>query len=121
MNADEAVVVRFNEAINARALDDLAALMTDDHRFVDATGAAVEGREACVEAWRGFFGAFPSYRNEFEAVAGVHHVAVRGRSVAPVPELDGPALWSARVEHGRVAEWRVLDDTPDNRERLGLA
>ena len=58
-----AVAAAFNEAINTRDLDRLAGLMTDDHTFVDSAGGTVAGKPACVEAWRGFFEAFPDYRN----------------------------------------------------------
>jgi hypothetical protein len=36
-------------------------------------------------------------------------------------ELDGPALWSAGIEAGRITEWRVRLDTPGNRKLLALA
>jgi ketosteroid isomerase-like protein len=54
-----AVVLAFDEAINSRDVDALARLMTDAHRFVDPSGATVHGRDACVEAWRGFFDTCP--------------------------------------------------------------
>jgi ketosteroid isomerase-like protein len=110
--ADETTVRRFNEAINGRNLDALTRLMADDHRFVDAAGAAVDGKAACVDAWRGFFGSFPDYRNTFEVVDSTSHgvVEVRGRSDCSVPELAGPARWRAVVRDGRIVEWRVSDD-----------
>jgi ketosteroid isomerase-like protein len=111
---DEAVVVRFNEAINRRDLDALAQLMAEDHRFVDAEGHVVDGKAACVEAWRGFFRAFPDYRNTFESVISMAPgvVEVRGRSDCSEPALVGPARWRAVVRHGQVVEWRVSDDRP---------
>ena len=57
-NAD--LVVAFNEAINARDLPALAALMHEQHEFVDPAGASLEGRAACIEAWRGFSRRFPT-------------------------------------------------------------
>jgi SnoaL-like domain len=54
------VVRSFNGAINDRDLEVLAAQMTETHRFIDAAGVTVEGKGACVEAWRGFFVAFPT-------------------------------------------------------------
>ena len=96
--------------------------MSDDHVFVDSVGDRVDGRAACIEAWRSFFAAFPDYRNVFdriEATAGT--VVARGRSECQCPELDGPALWRAIVVDAAVREWRVDDDTPENRQELGLA
>jgi ketosteroid isomerase-like protein len=116
------VVVRFNDRINARDVDGLAELMSGDHRFVDSAGEVVSGKDACLAAWRGFFDAFPGYRNVFESVADADGVVtVIGRSVCPaLAALDGPALWRAVVTSGLVAEWRVYDDTPESRRHLGL-
>jgi ketosteroid isomerase-like protein len=105
------VVGAFNQAINDRDLAALAALMTDTHRFVDATGSTVEGKAACVEAWRGFFDSFPDYRNVFDHVVaeGEGVVEVNGHSVCSVAELDGPARWRAVVRDGRVDLWQVFE------------
>jgi ketosteroid isomerase-like protein len=98
----------FNDRINARDLDGLAALMTDDHTFVDAVGATVDGKPACVEAWRGFFAAFPDYRNVFASVvADGDTVTALGHSESSVPALDGPARWTATVRGAQVARWHV--------------
>jgi uncharacterized protein (TIGR02246 family) len=103
--------IAFNEAINDRDLDALAALMTDDHRFVDSAGAVVAGKQAVLEAWRGFFAAYPDYRNEWSDVTPTADGLIAiGRSVCSTePALDGPATWTARIVAGRVAEWRVQD------------
>jgi ketosteroid isomerase-like protein len=105
-----AVVTAFNEAINASDLDRLGALMTDAHRFVDSAGATIDGKVACLDAWRGFFAAFPDYRNVFEECrrTGDGLVFVRGRSVCSVPELDGPAEWRVVVRDGCVDQWQVF-------------
>lgn len=119
--APRAVVARFNAAINARDLDALAQLMAADHRFIDSAAHVIEGRSACVQAWRRFFEAFPDYRN---AVADMRVegdvVVARGRSHCSVRVLDGPALWRARVKAGVVLEWRVFKDDADARRALGL-
>ena len=108
--AAEAVVHRFNDAINRRDLPALVELMTEDHRFVDSAGAAVEGRDACTEAWRGFFSAFPDYRNRFHTIrADGDVVMVEGRSDCSTPELTGPARWRVRLRDGLVTEWHVTD------------
>jgi ketosteroid isomerase-like protein len=105
------VVGAFNDAINRRDLDALAALMTDDHRFIDSAGGHTDGKPACIEAWQGFFATFPDYRNVFTDVtdAGGGVVTVRGHSTCSVPVLDGPARWRAVVSDDRVASWHVTD------------
>lgn len=112
----EQLVRVFNDAINQQDLDALAALMSDEHRFVDTAGAAVDGRAACREAWRSFFTAFPDYRNHLEAFAlDGDKVIVDGHSTCSVPEFAGPARWRVRVRDGLIDEWRVEDPAAPDR------
>jgi ketosteroid isomerase-like protein len=122
MPTQEQIAVAFNDAINARDVDALRALMADDHTFVDSTGTVLAGTERVLDAWRGFFDAFPDYRNEWaEAIPTRGRVIALGRSVcATEPALDGRAIWSATITGDKVAEWRVLEDTPANRRRLRI-
>ncbi|MGX1885392.1 nuclear transport factor 2 family protein [Streptomyces sp. NPDC055287] len=115
------VVSHFNAAINSQDLAGLAALMSEDHTLIDTEGGTVRGRLACLQAWRGFFAAFPDYRNVFtDLTAQDDVVAVSGYSVCSQPELAGPAVWTARITGTLVAEWHVYTDTPRARRELGL-
>jgi ketosteroid isomerase-like protein len=117
----EQTAIAFNDAINARSIDDLERLMTADHRFIDSEGASIDGRVASLDAWDDFFEAFPDYRNHFDLVISIdNQVMIAGSSTCEDERLSGPALWSALVVEGRVAEWRVHDDTPDTRAGLGF-
>jgi len=72
---------------------------------------------------RGFFAAYPAYRNRMAVVVSDGGlVAMAGSSECPrEPELEGPALWSARVEDsGLLSEWRVWRNTPEDRRLRGL-
>jgi ketosteroid isomerase-like protein len=118
----ESPAIAFNEAINRRDLDALEALMTDDHTFIDSDDNVLAGKEEVLGAWNGFFDAFPDYRNDWSRVisTGGTLTAV-GRSVCSTePALDGPAIWTARIGDNQVSEWRVYNDTPANRARLGI-
>jgi ketosteroid isomerase-like protein len=117
-----ALTVKFNDHINNRDLDGLAALMSDDHTFIDKASHAIRGKLKCLEAWRGFFMSFPDYRNVFDSLAVEdNRVVVVGRSSCSDIRLDGPALWAARASDDKLAEWRVYEDTPANRSTLGIA
>jgi len=123
MGADpQEIVQRFNQAINNQDLEKLVALMTEDHKFIDSTGAEEQGKARMAASWEGFFAAFPDYQNVFEQfeVDG-SRVAVRGYShCSNEPALEGPAIWVAHVRDGRVSEWRVVEDTPENRREFCL-
>jgi ketosteroid isomerase-like protein len=115
--------VAFNEAINRRDLHALDELMTDGHKFIDSDGNVLAGRKRVLEAWQGFFEAFPDYRNEWARVIPMGSTVIAvGRSVCSTePALDGPAIWTARTADGKLSEWRVYEDTPSKRSRLGIA
>ncbi|MCB2072328.1 MAG: nuclear transport factor 2 family protein [Novosphingobium sp.] len=111
----------FHDAINARDLQALAGLMASGHRFIDSAGSVVAGRQACIDAWHGFFTAFPDYRNDVGVIAVEEPVvAMAGRSYCSDARLDGPALWRAVAGDGELIEWQVLEDVPANRQQLGL-
>ncbi|MCA9571213.1 MAG: nuclear transport factor 2 family protein [Myxococcales bacterium] len=115
------LVHAFNACINGADLDGLVEMLTEDHRFEDPAGSVVEGLEACREAWRRFFAAFPGYTNTFDrVVVRGDQVVIAGSSAHDEPALSGPALWSAQVREGRLARWSVHLDIPEERERLGL-
>jgi hypothetical protein len=64
----------FNECVNSRDLPRLTALMTGDHRFVDAASNTIAGKEACTDAWRGFLAPIPDYRNVAGGLVAGWHV-----------------------------------------------
>ena len=52
-------VSAFVAAINAHDVNRLAELMSNDHRFIDAHGNEVIGKEKMIAGWRGYFEWFP--------------------------------------------------------------
>ncbi|TFF67976.1 nuclear transport factor 2 family protein [Candidatus Thorarchaeota archaeon] len=113
------VISRFNQCITEKDLDTLRSLMTEGHRFIDASGDVVEGKKEMTEAWRDFFRRYPDYCNVFEPYEVREGLVIMlGYSICSHEELDGPAIWSARVRGNRVSEWRVYDDTEATRKML---
>jgi SAM-dependent methyltransferase len=123
--AGESIVLAFNAAINRRDVQGLEPLMAEDHRFIDSAGNSIDGKASCLDAWRGFFDAFPDYRNVFDTVrsrpGGI--VDVFGHSECSDPALDGPARWRVVVADGLVLEWRVFeaDDVPPSIESFVIS
>jgi len=109
----------FNEAINRGHLEALEGVMAAGHALVCYGSVDASGREASMEAWLGFFVAYPGYRNRMAVVVSDGGL-VEG-DCPREPELEGPALWSARVEDsGLLSEWRVWRNTPEDRRLRGL-
>lgn len=123
MNTDEQIdiVLQFNEYINKQNLDGLAALMTDDHTFIDSANNIIHGKEKMLEAWSRFFELFPDYRNIFESFELQNDfIVITGHYICSDKQLNGPALWTARVKDNKVAEWRVYKDTSESRKQLDI-
>ncbi|MBD3406110.1 MAG: hypothetical protein GF411_08300 [Candidatus Lokiarchaeota archaeon] len=115
------VALRFNKYINERNLLELGNLMTEDHSFISSSNTVESGKEHMIEAWREFFESYPDYRNIFEYTE-VHEelVILVGYSTCSEESLDGPAIWTAKINDGLVSEWRVYDDTIEVRTKLGI-
>ena len=117
----QTIVLRFNEAINTRDLESLASLMTEDHTFIDSSNEIHAGKEVMVLGWEDFFESYPDYQNHFEHLeTRENEVFILGHSTCSHEVLDGPAIWTARIVNGLVAEWRVYLDMEDNRRKLEL-
>ncbi len=110
----------FVEAINSHDLNELSNLMSEDHRFVDSLGTAVQGREKMRDGWAGYLRMVPDYAVTVEETFSEGSVIVmlgtaRGtyiqdRQLLPANAWQTPAAWRAQIEDGKVAEWRVYAD-----------
>jgi ketosteroid isomerase-like protein len=116
-----ALVSKFNDCINKQDIEGLAEFMTEDHIFIDALANTVKGKDHCIEAWNGFFIAFPDYRNVFKEITVENNlVKMLGYSTCSVPALHGPAIWTAKIRRGQIYEWRVYKDNSATREFLNI-
>jgi hypothetical protein len=122
-----AVAIGFVDRINTGDVDGLSRLMSPDHRLQVFDEAPIVGRDANVEAWRGYAQAFPEY------VIYPHRIAERDGRVAIVGHTTGshlglPAdeeraltlIWLVTVADGLVSAWELLEDTDETRAALGL-
>jgi ketosteroid isomerase-like protein len=111
------LILAFVAAINTRAPEALAELMSDDHTFIDAHGNKVIGRETMRAGWGGYFEWFPNYQIEveqiFEAGEEFGLFGYASGSFNGKAELNWrlPAAWKVLVRDQRVALWQVYADT----------
>jgi ketosteroid isomerase-like protein len=122
-------VLAFIRSINARDARGLGELMSDDHRFIDALGNEVVGKEKMVPGWRGYFEWFPDYWIEVnevlagEASAGEQTFAMFGFAGGSFKGNSDaswriPAAWKAIVKDGRISLWQVFADTKAQLESM---
>ena len=114
-------VEAFVEAINSGNADEVAALMSEDHVFVDSLGNRIEGRGRMAEGWRFYFAAFPDYRLAVEGMMAegeeaLLHGSAGGTLHRGGRPVDGgrweiPAAWRALVRGGSIAFCQVFADS----------
>jgi ketosteroid isomerase-like protein len=122
-----AAVIRFIDAINRGDVDRLVALMSPGHRLQVLQEPPVTGREANRDAWNGYVTAFPDY------VIYPDRLVHRGDDVLVLGSTTGSHLglpdqeerqlkviWRATVRDGLLASRQIIEDTPGQRELLGL-
>jgi hypothetical protein len=109
----------FNERINAHDVDGLSALMTDEHTFIDREDRRDGGKDRMAKGWRAFFEQFPEYRNTFLRVESVDdRVVILGYAEWTVGGDRDHVIWTGVVRDDLIAEWRVYEDTEQNRRQL---
>jgi hypothetical protein len=78
----------FVNAINEHDIDGICSLMTDDHKFIDAQGNEVSGKDKMKNGWIAYFLWFPDYRIEitdiFEQRESAKFVYGAGRKLKKV-------------------------------------
>ena len=115
-----AAVCALIRAINARRVDRIVALLTDNHRFIDSLGNVIRGGDQVAAGFAAYFKMVPDYRID------VAHMLAEGNTVLVWGSAQGsyvpqgqdtalghwqmPAAWRAIVRQGRVAEWQVYAD-----------
>jgi SnoaL-like domain len=108
------------QAINARNMAAIRALLTPNHTFTDALGARLIGDRTMLMGWQHFFDLFPEYWIRVDtALADGAHVALFGEAGGrwKVEDRVLPrtwkvrAAWLAEVEGGKVKAWSVYCDT----------
>lgn len=114
--------LQFNEYINSQDIQGLSSLMTEAHVFVDREGDVDKGKEVMTKGWIDFFSSFPDYRNTFTRVQSQGDLVVLyGYATWQKGADPDYAIWTARIEDDLVAEWRIYEDTAENRRLFSLA
>ena len=115
------IALQFNDCINNKDIDTLSALMSDDYKLIDRANNCIKGKINNIENWKKFFELFPDYINVFEVVWSKDSIVImEGHSICSEETLNCKVIWKAIIENDKVKEWRVYDDTEENRLKLGL-
>jgi hypothetical protein len=102
-------IADFAAAINSHDLEKIAALMSDDHTFIDAHGNEMAGKDTMKEGWpvtSGFSRTTTSRSNRFLAKATwAWRMAAQGRgqekTLGKFRRHGGPSSEMERSDYGR--------------------
>ena len=108
------IVIAFVDAINSRDVGAMEQLMCPNHVFIDSPAGCLIGREQSQSAWQNEFRWFPQHTISIDRIiedddtivlmGAIHESATRQCQMVP-------AVWTARVQHNRVVEWRTYTGT----------
>lgn len=120
------VVEAFARAINARSVQQLVGLMTDDHVFVDSLGSRIVGKQNMANGWEGYFRMVPDYGITIEEnfvdgstvvmLGTAHGTYSPDGSLRPENRWSTPSAWRAEIRGSLVAQWRVYADNEPIRQ-----
>lgn len=121
-------VISFIDCINRGDLDGLARLMAQDHSLRVLDENPLVGKSANIEAWRGYFDAFPNYviyphvivEQSFPSVAVLGHTTGSHLALPDDVEAKITVIWAANVVGGFLRTWAVVEDTPEARAECSL-
>jgi hypothetical protein len=95
--------------------------MTEDHTLIVREEEVVKGKESNTKGWTEFFSQFPDYRNIFTRIDSRDDlvIIIGYANWSKEPEEDH-VIWTAKVEDDLVAEWRIYEDTEENRKQFNI-
>jgi hypothetical protein len=89
--------------------------------------AALVGKAANIEAWRGYASSFPDYvihPYQFSEVNGcvavLGHTTGSHRGLPDHEERRLTVMWVAHVDRGLLDRWSIVEATPGRRSEFGL-
>ncbi|MBN2571749.1 MAG: nuclear transport factor 2 family protein [Ignavibacteriales bacterium] len=117
----KSTTLKFNDFINKHDIQALSKLITIDHTFIDRESKVIKSKNEVIDVWTNFFEMYPDYKNHIERVeVKKEYIVLVGYAYWDENSKCDNALWTAKVENGLVAEWRVYYDTKENRRNLGI-
>ncbi len=113
--------LQFNECINNQDIKGLSSLMTENHTFIDREGEIDRGKESMTKGWIDFFNQFPKYKNYFTRVDSQNNMVILiGYAKWSKDSSEDHAIWTVKVEDDLVAEWRIYENTEENRRKFHI-
>ncbi len=118
---NSSIVKRFITCINVHDSDELYALMTDDHLFIDSQGNEICGNKKAKQVWEAYFQLFPDYDIGISEIYGFDNLIVAfGKAEGTYLHIKSeenenywclPIAIKAMVKDFKIQLWQVYADT----------
>ncbi len=103
----ETVVKRYIDAMNRQSVNDIAVLLADNVRFIDARGDWIEGRPDVLLAAQRLFALDPALRIDVEQMTPHgSFVLLRGQTRGSLEMFNQRMLWRAMVEANHIVSFQ---------------
>lgn len=123
-----AVVIGFIDAINRGDIRRLGSLTALHHTLQVLAGPPLTDWEEIWDAWTSHTSTCPDYViypariiDDGDTVVVIGSTTGSKFGLSDEEERRRTVIWKAQVHDGLLTLWQVIDDTPDQRKRLGLA
>ncbi|MHA1986032.1 MAG: hypothetical protein ACW98D_05265 [Promethearchaeota archaeon] len=112
--------LQFNEYINNQDAKGLSSLMADNF-WVKIKKEPVWSREM-IEGWNRFFNDHPTYKNIFTHVESRENLVILiGYALwSKDSKEEDHCIWTTTIENDLLVNWRLYEDTEENRIKLKL-
>ena len=112
------VAFAFVEAINAKDIESLSALMTVNHKFIDGDGSEHVGKVQMKEGWTEHLKLIPDLtlsisrhfveNNTVVLLGQSKGTIIQNGELRPENSWEVPCAWRVLIESGKVAEWQLF-------------
>jgi hypothetical protein len=112
--------LQFNEYINNQDIKGLSSLMAKDF-WVKVKKEPVWNRDM-INGWLRFFKDNPTYKNIFTRVESRENLVILiGYALwSKDSKEEDHCIWTTTIENDLLVNWRLYEDTEDNRKKLNI-
>ena len=112
--------LQFNEYINNQDANGLYNLMAEDF-WVKVKKEGIWNRDM-INGWNRFFKANPNYKNIFTRIESREDLVILiGYALwSKDSKEEDHCIWTTTIENDLLVNWRLYEDTEDNRKKLNI-
>ncbi len=121
LNDPISIVKAFNDCINNQDIAGMASLMHEGHTFIDRDGSSHGPKIIWWKDGSSFLRCSRSIKTlSLRSKLQKTRVFVLGYAYWSEKEPYDPVIWTGKIENNLIAEWRVYEDSAENRKKFNF-